>query len=90
MAEPDAGMAAGGAPQFVHDHDDCVYLGAHRVGHGQVADLYFCEQGGMLATVIARFSSEPSNYTSGMALADFDPYLAEARKRSIARGLFDD
>lgn len=55
---------------FQHDCDTCVFLG-HTLG----SDLYFCAVG---KTVIARWSSDGPDYTSGMALAKFDVRLAAA------------
>jgi hypothetical protein len=69
-------------PSFRHDCTACTYLGAH---DGQ--DLYHCLQMGALPTVIRRFSSEGPDYVSGMALADIDPVLAEARRRAALSGL---
>lgn len=63
-------------PTYRHDCVACTFLGCFR-GH----DLYYCEQHG-LPTVIARYGDEGSAYTSGMALADVDPILAEAKARS--------
>jgi len=68
-------------PRYKHDCDTCTFLGRH----GE-ADLYFCMQHGTMPTVIARFGAG-ADYTSGLLLADVDPYLAEARARAHARGL---
>lgn len=51
-------------PKFIHDCSTCKFLG-HVDGH----DLYFhasSTPGGFNETVIARASSEPSDYQSGM------------------------
>lgn len=70
------------APAYTHDGcPDCTYLGHHA---GQ--DLYFCPQGDF-PTVLARESSDSSDYISGLALADQVPGLREARRRAIERGL---
>lgn len=42
---------------------------------------------GGLPTVIARYGHAGPEYTSGMALADVDPLLGEARRRAVERGL---
>jgi len=47
---------------FEHDCDVCKFL-----GHYQGYDLYICPNG--TKTVIARASSVPSNYSSGMTFA---------------------
>lgn len=75
------------APGFRHDHAGCIYLGStFAAGPMPTADLYFCEQGGF-PTVIARFSSDESDYTSGLALADHDEYLGAAKHLAQIRGL---
>lgn len=77
-------IEAAASAAYAHDHDDCVFLGPH-----EGFDLYFCTQGGAFPTVIARASDEPSDYISGLALADHDPLLGEARRRASERGLLD-
>lgn len=71
-------------PQFQHDCDKCTFLGRHGDN-----DLYFCGQEGFTSnpTVIARYSSEPSHYQSGLPGADVIEELAEAKRRAIAVGL---
>ena len=67
--------------QFVHDCSDCQFLGRHGA-----ADLYFCSQGGHMATVIARYGHGGHQYVSGIALIDQEPWLKEAFNRAKARG----
>ena len=69
------------APLFVNDCADCVFLGT-----SGAHDLYFCTQHGW-PTVLARYGSKGAEYTSGLALADYVPVLAEARSRAVAAGL---
>lgn len=75
-------------PVYEHDCDECVFL-----GHYGGADLHFCLQAGYFGpqqntpTVLARFSSDPPNYTSGLAFAQTNVYLREAKKRAKRRGL---
>ena len=76
------------APQFAHDHDKCVFLGPVTL-EGTDADLYYCDQSGM-PTVIARFSDQDSDYTSGLVLAEHDPFLSEAKRRATTRGIISD
>ena len=68
--------------RYQHDCDNCKPLGEH----GD-ADLYFCDQGGAGITVIARYSSDGADYTSGLCAAPFVPDLSEAKNRAIASGL---
>ena len=68
--------------RYQHDCDNCKPLGEH----GD-ADLYFCDQGGAGITVIARYSSDGADYTSGLCAAPFVPDLGEAKKRAVALGL---
>ena len=74
-------------PLYEHDCEACIYLGAHNS-----IDLYLCphEIGG--PTVIARYSSYPPDYTSGMCFArpDGNKNLYEARLRAIAKGLINE
>jgi hypothetical protein len=46
-------------PQFEHDCEDCKFLGSY-----DGRDLYFCPGGG--PTIIARRSSDPPDYSSGL------------------------
>lgn len=68
--------------RYQHNCDKCKPLGEH----GD-ADLYFCDQGDLGMTVIARYSSDGADYTSGLCAAPFVPDLGEAKKRAIAVGL---
>jgi predicted 2-oxoglutarate/Fe(II)-dependent dioxygenase YbiX len=81
--------------RYKHDCYDCVFLGQH-----QDADLYVCikdEDGVTMDTVIARFSSDPPDYLSGLIFAyDYGSDLSidggdmrfvfEAFKRAISKG----
>jgi hypothetical protein len=51
-------------------------------------DLYYCAQGS-LPTVVARYSDDPDDYESGLAVADQYPDLAVAKKLAQARGLVE-
>jgi hypothetical protein len=68
-------------PVYEHDCDECLFL-----GHYGGADLYYCSQSGS-PTVLARFSSDPPNYTSGLAFAQTNVYLCEAKRRASRKGL---
>lgn len=50
--------------KWVHDCDHCVPLGPY-FAFDKVHDLYWCEQGGR-PTVIARYSGDGPDYTSGV------------------------
>jgi hypothetical protein len=72
-------------PRHWHDCRACTFL-----GRMSEADLYFCRQHGLaMPTVIARFGPA-DDYLSGLAFADAEPHLHEARARSRARGLLRD
>lgn len=73
-------------PLYDHDCSKCVFLGTGEHG-SRVYDLYFCEQGHLVPTVIARASSDPHDYTSGFVLAFVDPVLREALERARKKGL---
>jgi hypothetical protein len=57
------GLESVRTPRFKHDSDCCRFL-----AHGLGCDLYYCGQSGH-PTVIARQSSEPSDYMSGISAA---------------------
>jgi hypothetical protein len=67
-------------PQFTHDCDICTFLGTFNG-----ADLYHHAESS--PTIIARFSSDGPDYTSGVILADVNPFLGEAKRRALARYL---
>ena len=74
-------------PKYEHDCDRCVYLGEYvddHVDDRPSADLYWCR--GPIPTVVARWSSEPSCYTSGIAFIGFCPALTEAFARAYRWG----
>jgi dCMP deaminase len=65
-------------PLYEHDCDECVFLGRYEGTPRRpvrVHDLYYCQKSAHAtdskwpATVIARHSNTPSDYTSGIALA---------------------
>lgn len=68
-------------PQFKHDCDQCRFLGTFN-DH----DLYFCSKGSG-ATVIARWSDNGPDYTSGLHSAAFVPELSVARYMATLKGL---
>lgn len=63
--------------RFQHDCDTCIPLGMTAE-----ADLYFCPNE---PTLVARFSDEGSDYSSGICFADRNPHLAEAKKLAVAK-----
>jgi hypothetical protein len=67
---------------YHHDCDRCTFLGVF-----EQCDLYHCHQGGLGPTVIARYSSQPSDYASGLHGADHHPLLSEALRRARTRRL---
>lgn len=72
------------AARYRHDcEDDCLYLGPY----GEY-DLYVHQDSGNYAeTVIARKSSEPSDYVSGIQVAKHYSELRAALQRSIDAGI---
>ena len=78
------------APKYSHDCDSCVFLGMHS-WEDNVYDLYTCKQGRHWPTVIARASSDPRDYQSGIALAksmeDKTHPLVIALEKAKERGL---
>jgi hypothetical protein len=82
-------------PLFDHDCSNCQYLGRYTVSQyycdftngTKDVDLYFCTQGGMLNTVVARFGNEGSDYISGLYCSDNNVILSEAKERAVKLGL---
>jgi hypothetical protein len=75
-------------PEYVHDCTDCTYLGRYLSfdpGSTKIADLYVHTHGE--STVIARFSDEGSDYTSGLCFVGRVKALTEAHRRAVAKGL---
>lgn len=72
----------------IHEHDcsQCKFLGNYTDKEVDKGDLYFCQQGGVVPTVIFRYGIGP-DYTSGMKFAERIPSLAEAKKRATKEGL---
>lgn len=68
---------------FKHDCDCCVYLGAF-----DEHDLYYCTQGGLIPTIIARFGDKGPHYISGMSFVDVNKHITEGFKRATSLGLF--
>lgn len=73
-------------PNYEHDCINCTFLGTGEFA-GRIYDLYFCKQGHLLPTVIARASGAPHDYSSGLELARVDPVLREAYERARRAGL---
>jgi hypothetical protein len=58
-------------PTFKHDCNNCVFLGGITAG-GRLADLYYCDGEVARPTVIARYSDDGPDYSSGLAFGDLD------------------
>lgn len=70
-----------------HDCDRCTFLARSEDGY---ADLYFCLQQHDQPTVVARYGDLGHQYTSGLRIASVSPWLSEAKKLAMARGLLSD
>ncbi len=64
-----------------HDSESCTFLGTV-----DNQDLYFSEQGGFGATVIARYGSDGPDYFSGLCFSK-EGILRIAAERAIEKGL---
>ena len=62
-------------PKYIHDCEECIYLGTYNE-----TDLYFCDA---TPTVISRYSDNGPDYKSGLIFADKDIELGEAKSRAI-------
>ena len=77
-------------PLYKHDCNLCVYLGIC-IDHSQknefqpLVDLYYHDAGN--PTVLARYSDEPGDYSSGLLFATSTHVLKEAYKRAKCHGL---
>lgn len=80
-------MSNPNAPLFTHDCDRCTFLGTATDPEGGCeADLYHCLDI-IGPTVIARWSNEGSDYSSGMVFARPGTLLGIAKERAAAREL---
>ncbi len=70
-------------PKYKHECPSCAYLGEF-VDRDTIYDLYACLQGGTSPTLIARYSSGPADYMSGIYGLDAIAPLREAAKRCIS------
>lgn len=56
-------------PEYEHDCDNCIFLGNLALppidALAKNYDLYVCEMDGILQTIVARYSDNPSDYISG-------------------------
>jgi hypothetical protein len=72
-------------PRYPHNCSSCVPLGEH-----EEYDLYFCKQGGVMDTVIARYGVD-GEYVSGLSFGGYtgvyDNPLKVAKVRAIEQGL---
>lgn len=76
-----------GGPKFVHDCDRCTFLGGATCPETQAeADLYYCPNPCFEGTIIARWSSEGDNYSSGLCFGRPGTILGIAKERAAARG----
>lgn len=71
-----------GKPRFQHDCDRCVFLGAFSEENHN-CDLYFCSQGGLGPTLLARYSDKGPDYVSGWNVGQ------NAAERKLVRNLGD-
>lgn len=55
------------SPKYQHDCPACRFLGGY-THEGEHYDLYACNQGGAVPTVIARWSDNGPDYTSGQSI----------------------
>jgi hypothetical protein len=74
-------------PKYEHHCDTCVYLGTYdNKEEGVITDLYYHNHN-RGATVIERYSSEASDYLSGLYSICACEGLREAYNRSVEMGL---
>lgn len=60
-------------PIYEHDCEFCNFLGNFNLPEtAEKIDLYYCNQNNFSATVIGRYSSEPSEYISGLMTVKYE------------------
>jgi len=71
-------------PVHAHDCPKCTHLGSTKT-----VDYYHCKQGDskFSATLIARYSSEPSDYSSGMGFYSFTYHINVAGNLALDQRL---
>lgn len=72
-------------PMFEHDSKCCVFLAHFSNSKFGPCDLYYCDQGGLGKTLIARFSDEPSDYSSGLHM--YSDFFFVGAALAIKKGL---
>lgn len=66
-------------PLHTHDCTCCIFLGRYEnKNFAEELDLYYCPSQSLTPTVIARYSSEPSEYLSNLLFPRY--YLEDFRK----------
>lgn len=66
-------------PFYEHDCEDCQFLGS-ALAH----DIYYCSQGGVLATIVARHGDDGPDYMSAWALVEELPPEMQKQARAMA------
>jgi hypothetical protein len=77
-------------PKYKHDCIDCKFLGTKKYQDKEY-DLYYCNPTKDISsgTLIARFSDEGSEYSSGTGFATIKPIIALAAVRAMVLGYLD-
>jgi len=75
-------------PRYTHDCDHCTFLGTFQDGANYDLYVHVLKEHPALTTVVARWGSDGSNYTSG--LRTNHPALVEAERRATEKGLLQD
>lgn len=70
-------------PYHTHDSECCTFVGQSIPGQPEV-DYYYCASNN---TVLARYSSEPSDYASGRCFITSHPDIARAAMHALKKGV---
>jgi len=75
-------------PVYTHDCDNCKYLGTDTID-GDVVDFYYCHdsEDTMFSSLIARYSSDGGDYSSGTDFCMSSPYLNKALQMAVEQNL---
>jgi hypothetical protein len=68
-------------PKYTHDCEACKFL-----GHYDAHDMYYCEQAGLIPTVVCRYGDDGHDYTSGLEFAELSPPIAIAKHLAVKAG----
>jgi hypothetical protein len=74
-------------PVYIHDCDNCKYLGTDTIDDN-VLDFYYCHrEDPMFSSLIARYSSDGGDYSSGVEFCMPSIYLNKALEMAVKQNV---